>query len=148
MVGEPLPVTFHKEMEVFLKGYKREVAKAKKEGKVDESSSDPIPIELLCLILTWSLEEGNIFMWFWTLCQWNCMARCASIDPLGFHNFAVAQDSIKCKYDDSKADKDGEKLSEKNIYANPFDLCRCWWTAMGLYCALNVETLSKGEKFF
>ena len=41
------------------------------------------------------------------------MGRYASIDPLGFHNFAVAQDSIKCKYDDSKADKDGEKLSEK-----------------------------------
>ena len=49
---EPLPVSFHIEIEVFLKGYKREVAKAKKEGNVDKSSSDPIPIELLYLILT------------------------------------------------------------------------------------------------
>ena len=45
-------------------------------------------------------------------------------------------------------DKDGERLCEKNIYANPFYLCRYWWTAMGLHCALNVEILSKGEKLF
>lgn len=41
------------------------------------------------------------------------MARCASVDPLGFHNFSLGQDSLIVKYDDSKADKDGERLSEK-----------------------------------
>jgi len=46
------------------------------------------------------------------------MARCASVDPLGFHNFSLGQDSIIVKYDDSKSDKDGERLSEKNVYAN------------------------------
>ena len=46
------------------------------------------------------------------------MARCASVDPLGFHNFSLSQDSIIVKYDDSKVDKDGERLSEKNMYAN------------------------------
>ena len=46
------------------------------------------------------------------------MARCASVDPLGFHNFSLGQDSLIVKYDDSKADKDGDRLSEKHIYAN------------------------------
>jgi hypothetical protein len=50
------------------------------------------------------------------LAQWNFMARCASIDLLGFHYFSLGADSLICKYDDSKADKDGEKLSEKNMF--------------------------------
>ena len=33
------------------------------------------------------------------------MARLASIDPLGFHNLKLGNDSIRLKYDDSKADK-------------------------------------------
>ena len=41
------------------------------------------------------------------------MVRCASVDPLGFHNFTLEQDSIIIKYDDSKGDKDGEKLLQK-----------------------------------
>ena len=106
------------------------------------------PLELYKLFLYWSLCENNTFMWFWTLTQWQLMDRCASVDPLGFHNFSVAQDSVKCVYDDSKADKEGEKLSEKNLYANPFSLKECWWTAMGLYCALNCAQLSKSEKLF
>ena len=46
------------------------------------------------------------------------MIRCASVDLLGFHIFLLDQDSMIVKYDDSKTDKDGECLSEKNIYAN------------------------------
>ena len=42
------------------------------------------------------------------------MARSASIDCLAFHNFSVGSlDSIVIKYDETKADKAGEKLSEK-----------------------------------
>ena len=77
------------------------------------------------------------------------MARCASIDPLGFHNFRVsAQDSLGCKYDDQKADKSGERLSEKNIYANPFEWTQCWWTGLGIYAALNVRQLAAHERLF
>ena len=41
------------------------------------------------------------------------MARCASVNPLGFHNFSLGMDSLIVKYDDPKADKDGDCLSEK-----------------------------------
>ena len=96
VLNEPLPVSFHQEIESYLAGYKREVVKVKKLGNTDQTASDPISFELYRLFLRWSVEESNIFMWFWTLSQWSCMARCASIDPLSFHNFDVAQDSIKC----------------------------------------------------
>jgi hypothetical protein len=50
------------------------------------------------------------------------MARSASIDPLGFHNFSKGVDSIVFKYDDSKTDNAGEKVSpNKNIFANPLN---------------------------
>jgi hypothetical protein len=113
--GERLPISFFEEFDKFLGSYKKIFVKAKKEGDVDEREADPIPVSLYQMILRWSIEENNIFCWFWSLVQWNCMARCASVDPLAFHNFKVGQDSIVCKYDDSKADKSGDRLSEKNI---------------------------------
>lgn len=64
------------------------------------------------------------------------MARSASIDCLAFHNFSMGLDSIVIKYDDSKADKAGEKLSEKNVYANPLDWTMCTWTALGEFFSL------------
>jgi len=59
------------------------------------------------------------------------MARSASIDCLAFHNFSIGLDLIVIKYDATKADKAGEKLSEKNAYANPLDWTLCTWTALG-----------------
>ena len=41
------------------------------------------------------------------------MTRCDSIDNLSFHNFTLDTDSTMIKYDDSKADKDGEKNNKK-----------------------------------
>ena len=76
------------------------------------------------------------------------MARSASIDPLAFHNFKTGQDSFICKYDDQKADKSGERLSEKNIYANPFEWTQCFWTGMGVYVALNCGAMSSHERLF
>ena len=67
------------------------------------------------------------------------MSRCASINPLGFHNFSNSEDSIVCKHDDSKADKEGDKLSEKNVFANPFNFMVCFWTGVGILCALSAE---------
>ena len=43
------------------------------------------------------------------------------MDPLCFHNYKMGTYSIIFKYDNSKIDKDGEKLSQKHIYANPYD---------------------------
>jgi hypothetical protein len=148
MSEERLPTTFYEDIERYLKGYKKELVKARKDGNLDERAADPISFALYYLLLTWSVESNNIFLWFWTLAQWNFMARCASIDSLGFHNFSLGADSLICKYDDSKADKEGEKLSEKNTYANPENYLLCFWTGMGIHCALNVENLGRSEKLF
>ncbi|CAB9498884.1 unknown protein (Partial), partial [Seminavis robusta] len=143
-----LPRSFYEEMDTFLQSYKKEFAQAKKQGSVDEQEADPITFSLYSLILDWAVESNNVFVWFWTLSQWNFMARCASIDPLRFHNFKVGQDSIIGKYDDQKADKAGEKLSEKNIYANPFNWKQCFWTGYGIYVALNADRLASDERLF
>ena len=143
-----LPTTFYEEIDKYLASYKKLVVSEKKKGNVDETAADPITATLYQAILTWAMEGNNIFVWFWTLAQWNCMARCASIDPLAFHNFKMGQDSLICKYDDQKADKVGEKLSEKNIYANPFDWTMCFWTGFGIYTAVNCCALASHERIF
>jgi len=145
---ERLPTTFYVEIEKYLKSYRRVTQAAKKRGEMEDQGSDPIPVSLYQLILRWSIEANNIFLWFWTLTQWACMARCSNVDPLGFHNFKLGSDSIICKYDDAKADKEGEKLSEKNIYSNPFDYQVCWWTGFGVYCCVNSADLGAREFLF
>ena len=47
----PLPQSFYIEMERFLKSFKKETQKAKKEGKLDEQEADPIPWNLFKAIL-------------------------------------------------------------------------------------------------
>lgn len=71
-----------------------------------------------------------------------------SIDPLGFRNFTMGSDSIKCTYDNSKADQAGEKVSPKNIYANPLDPFLCTFTALGVWFSLQKKVLVNHEAFF
>jgi hypothetical protein len=146
--NERLHEKFWREMEAFLGSYKRETVQAKKTGNLDETEADGISIELYGSILKWCVEEGNSFALFWTQTQWNCMARCISVDPLGFRNFKLGLDSHICKYDDSKADNDGVRCFEKNIYANSENWLMCQWTGMGLYCALNSDMLATTDKLF
>ena len=148
MAGQPLPSNFFEKMNQYLAAYRKKFAQARKKGDVDEHSTDPIPLPVYRLLLRRSIETNNVFTWTWTLLQWNCMARSASIDCLAFHNFSVGLDSLVIKYDDSKADKTGEKLSEKNVYANPLDWTMCSWLAIGIYCFLNQGNLVEDERLF
>jgi hypothetical protein len=148
MAGEPLPSQFHQEMTRYIGAYNKKFAQAKKSGDVDEFSTDPIPLPVYRFLLRRSIETNNVFAWTWTLLQWNCMARSASIDCLAFHNFSVGIDSVVIKYDDSKADKTGEKLSEKNVYSNPLGWTMCSWLAIGIYCFLNQGNLVENERLF
>jgi hypothetical protein len=148
MASERLPTKFYKVVDNFLASYKKEFIAAKKQGNTEETSSDPIPMSLYKLVAKWALEQNNILVWFWTLSQWNCMARSSSIDNLGFHNLKIGNDSIRLKYDDSKADKAGERLSEKNIYANPKDWRLCWWTSFGIWCCLRGNKFKENERLF
>lgn len=131
MAGERLPPGFYERTEVFLRAYKKRIAQQKKLGNVEVFATDPIPLAVYKLLLNGAIQQSNVFAWTWTILQWNCMARSVSIDCLGLHNLRLGIDSIIIKYDDSKADKAGERLSEKNIYANPQDWTQCPWLALG-----------------
>jgi hypothetical protein len=145
-VNQPLPLEYHTKIaDDFLKAYKKETVKQKQAGTMDSEDSDPILFGLYRLICTWALETNNLYVWVFTTLQWNCMGRSASIDPLGFHNFRTATDSIKCTYDNSKADQSGEKVSPKNLYANPLDPSICVFSAMGAYISLHRETYADGD---
>ena len=38
-----------------------------------------------------------------------------------------------------KAEENAEQLSEKNIFANPFDWRCCLWTGLGLWIAIHGD---------
>jgi hypothetical protein len=54
----------------------------------------------------------------------------------------------ECKYDDSKADKKGERVSPKNIYANPFNPMVCPHLSFGCWFALRKGTFGKNDSLF
>ena len=147
--GQPLPSNYYREMEVFVASYKKEHKSAKKDGRTDEQEADPITAALFMYICQWAIEEGNIFLWSFALSMWNLMARSISVDCLGFHHFKSGlSDSIKCRFDETKTDKTGEFVQEKNIYANPNKPEVCFFLALGCHLSLNAELLEKTEKFY
>jgi len=137
--NEKCSTIFQNSVKSFLEGYKKELNKDKKEGKVKDHAADPITLPVYKLLLKWAIEGNNLMVWFWTLCQWNFMARSASIDVRAKRNFKLGIDSIRGKYDDTKTDKAGERLSEKNLYANPFDWTMCWWTGVWIWFRVCID---------
>ena len=147
-VRQSLPVSYYREMELYLSAFKKETAEAKQDGQLDEQEADPIPRSLFRLILEWALAENNIFLWVFTILQWNCMARSINIGVLSLHCFRVAMDSIAVKYDTNKADTAGEKVTEKHLYANPFDPLVSVFLAMGVWCAVEASRFEGTEYLF
>jgi hypothetical protein len=145
---ERLPRTYYEEMEKFLTSFKKETAKAKKDGNLDEQEADPISWSLFRLMLGWLLESKNVFVWVYSILQWNCMARSINIGVLGLHNFRLGEDSVICKYDKTKADQAGEKVADKNIYANPFDPLTCPHLALAIWLWYDSSNLEFSEAFF
>jgi hypothetical protein len=143
-----LPRGYYDEIERFLSSFRKETVEAKKEGKLDEQEADPISWSLFNLLLDWALDTSNIFIWTYSLLQWNCMARSVNIGGLGFHNFRDGEDHIVCCYDDSKADKTGEMCTDKHIYANPLEPKVCSFLSLGVFFSLESLHFSKAEKFF
>lgn len=141
--NERLPTAFFEATSEYLIAYKKQFAVAKREGRTgDDQATDPIPLPVYKFLLRRAIQTNNMFAWTWTLLQWNCMARSSSIDCLGLHNFSLGVDSIIIKYDESKADKAGERLSEKNIFANPKEWRMCTWLSLGkllfVFCFLKA----------
>jgi len=148
--NQPLPPVYYREMDKFLASFQKETRQAKQDGNLDEEESDPIPFPLYQQICEWAILSGNIFVWVYTVLQWNCIARSVSVDPLTFHNFSpgFGTDSIKCTYDRTKADQEGKKVSPKNLYANPFDPRISVFLALGCWICTTQETFVGSEKIF
>jgi len=121
---------------------------SRSKGNVDEMDSDPLPLALFAEICRWSLESNNIFVWTWNVVMWNLMCRPISVDPLGFHNFGMGGDCTKIKYDATKADQKGEKVTWKNIYDNTNHPCVSINLSLGCWLALKDPKFKDGDKIF
>jgi hypothetical protein len=147
--GQALPSSFYAQMESFILSYKKEHQQAQKEGRTDEQEADPITSTLFRMICFWAVEEGNVFVWVFSLAMWHLMSRSISIDSLAFHNIkSGTSDSIKFKFDETKADKTGEFTQEKNCYANPLSAHLCYFLSLGCWISSNAKRLASTEKLF
>ena len=132
------------DMNAYIDSWKKENQKKKKEGKVEEQEADPITFPLYRTICFEALSRDLIFLWVFTVMQWNCMARSININNLTFNCFSLGKDSIIIEYWDTKQDKKGEKTSPKNCYANPYDWKTCAFTALGCYLIIMDEIFANG----
>ena len=114
---------------------------------IDEDICDPILYTLYCLVLNWALDQSNFFVWFWTLCQWHCMAWSANIYLLQLNNIRLGVDSLNVKYNDTKMDKQAEWLSEKNIFANHLDWKLCFWTGLSIWISLRSSEMFRSNPY-
>ena len=147
-VQERLPPSYFQYMMPFLKAFNNEVAKAKKDGRLDEHKAEAIPFGLYRQICALAINGGNMLVWVWSILQWNFMCRSISIDSLGFHNFTVGEDCLKGTFDYTKADQSGERVNAKHIYANPMDPIVCPLLSLGVWTALEQDSLAQHEKLF
>ena len=145
-VNSPLPHEYTLAMKTFLDSLKKENQKKKKLGQVTEQEADAITFPLYIEICKNAVMNGCIFLWVFTVFQWNCMARSINIDNLRFNCFSIGKDSIVVKYWDTKKDKKGDKTSPKNCFANPLNFFICCHTALGVYLCLNDETFNSGKQ--
>jgi hypothetical protein len=76
------------------------------------------------------------------------MARSINVGVLALHNFQVGEDTIICKYDLSKTDQAGERVSDKNIYANPLTPTVCFHLALGIWFYLESSSFEETENLF
>ena len=138
---EQLSSDFHEKIEQYLGAFKKLETTEKQNGNVETNEADPISFDLYRLLCKWCAEEGNIYSLFWTVTQWNCIARCGSVDPLGFRNFRIEEDSHAITHDKTKKDQEGERCFAKHVYPNAEDFLICHWTTMALYCALHKDEI-------
>ena len=74
-----------------------------------------------------------------------------NVDCLSLHNLKRRiSDSIVFKCDETKMDKTGKFVQEKNVYSNPLKGQEhlCVFTALGCYLSINSEQLEGTEQFF
>jgi hypothetical protein len=149
LANQRLSTNFYSKVDTFLAAYKREFADQKKKGNVDEREADAISSTLFTMLMKWAVREGNVFVWAFALLMWHLMARSINIDSVALHSIKRGiSDSITFKYDETKVDKTGEFVCEKNVYSNPHNPFVCVFTALGCYLSINSEMLEGTERLF
>ncbi len=121
---------------------------AKKNGNTDEKEVDAIGTTLFKLLMTWAIEEGNVFVWCFSLLMWHLMARSINIDCLSLHNLKRGiSDSIVFKYNEIKMDKRSKFV--KKCLLQPFEGAGIFviFTALGCYLSIYSKHLEGKEKF-
>ena len=74
------------------------------------------------MLMKWTVQEGNVFVWAFALLMWHLMDRSINIDSVALHSIKRGvSDSITFKYDETKVDETGEFVCEKNVCSNPHD---------------------------
>ena len=76
------------------------------------------------------------------------MGRFINIEPLCLHNFMVFEDHIQITYDTNKQDQAGEKVTMKNVYANPLNPFICSVLSFGIYLCINADKYTGQEYLF
>ena len=109
------------------------IASDMKEGKVDINSADPVSCQLMITFWELCIKEGNVFVWVYSLLQWNCMGRSISISSLGLHCMSYQDDYLKVLYDKTKCDQTGQKVTDKNLYSNPYNPNADLYLALGIW---------------
>ena len=89
--------------------------KSKKRGETEEREADAISFELYRLLCKLAIKANNMFLWAFTVMQWNCMARSVNIDDMTFAQISLGTDSLVVEYCDSKADQKGELAWKMNM---------------------------------
>jgi hypothetical protein len=149
--GSLLHTKFYADVDAFI-NYKKEFAAAKAAGNTEEKEADAICSTLFKLLMTWAVEQGNIFVWRFSLLIWHLMARSINIDCILLHSIKKGvSDLIVFKYDNTKMDQTGEFVQEKNCsYSNPLPGSEHLhlFTALGCYLSINSDSLTPTEKLF
>ena len=97
----------------------------------------------------WALEENNVYVWVFSLLQWNLMARSINVNPLALHNMKHGQsDSIEIVPYSTKSDQTGEFVTMKNVYGNPKEPTFNAFLALAVWVSLNSVWIQKSEKLF
>ena len=97
----------------------------------------------------WALEENNVYVWVFSLLQWNLMARSINVDPLALHNMKRGQsDSIEIVPYSTKSDQTGEFVTMKNVYGNPKEPTFNAFLALAVWVSLNSVFSQKRSKIW
>ena len=122
------------------------LCRPKKKVNVDVREADATSSSLFKLFLRRAVDEGNVFVWCFSLLMGHLMACSINVNSIALHSIKRGiSDSITFKYDETKMVKTGEFVQEKNCYANPYEPFYCVFTALGCYLSLNAEALKKKE---